>query len=1123
MRRMASTGLALGFPPLLASCGRTDDDAWPAGAGATRGPTESRTMFFNFAHLDHVGRRAVYEAGGLSYELVPVAQKPAVLATARATNGFLRAVPDEKITHHAEAVELPTDSVLLTYVVFDTDRAAGTWTMGGIYLQTASTAIPPAHAVVSARMAQLQQSPVAGAQRDHYGLPAANSANDLIEQSVLLDPPSHAASLIGLHPNLMALEPVALNIVQHGHLKPSSLLVGKLASTIKNLGDAVPGQANPPNETGWATLVPIVDPTTGKQARITEGPDTGRLQYRAQWHPKVAAIAGQAMRFVTDSVKDDESLGADISSGRVADGGRGKLWLRRDGDTNVVHTLGATATVSANAAPTMTLKGQTSQGGITVKATSTNDGRPVADVTIENWYLRYLGAYVQFLDSNDPPNVIALADMPDYGADRILIPGRGTRGGKSPLDSADTMFVGAIPPVSTVLGIPIEAEFALGSLEFTVALPQQASAIRVLAGGLGGGSVRYPQTLAVGASMTSIFNYGFTALFAWAGAAPALDEFAKDVAGKIGDVVAQLAPLVSDLFGEDGNFTVQFWIDQGAQLAETIVGKIVTGALGALVGEAVLYFVAGNALKAAPIVDGIMAAVSAFIGAGEIIQSSVEIALSPWTYVNDLAYSIDLGVKLVPVDGTFPASANHCRVTAMFDDGTPHVLDFGYTPGIALPPIVFRGVPFGGNVNVSVAFRQSAIRAGESDILLGKGSSGLQPNDGTPVTIPVEQVEFPIGPATTYRHRVKTMVDDANRHVWVASPAPTTTASADCGDPGTICGLRSITVRQQTAKDLGYLGYAWQSRNADPSRAPSCTGGGSGQLDQLAVLATGTDPQSGYVLSGCGFDDVGVRVAYSLLSEGGSNFYLDTEDANAPLLRQVALGASPSIGGPASQQAWGALNFASDALLLHPSGQAVSINGAYHKIETVRLPRAAVTDTVAKKSLRAEVKSGKGSRPGLIDTPIAAAITSDGTVLVLEAGNNRIQALNLGANPVPYFKKQPTAYFLSLDAATSPNDGWTHLDIAVEFTGFIYVLSTNATTGAYRMNIYHPAQGGPAPIAIASTMNAAKLTVDFWRNVYTLNYEAIQRRDLGNRSPVPVTEPSVSLWTPCDVGRTCSA
>ena len=129
------------------------------------------------------------------------------------------------------------------------------------------------------------------------------------------------------------------------------------------------------------------------------------------------------------------------------------------------------------------------------------------------------------------------------------------------------------------------------------------------------------------------------------------------------------------------------------------------------------------------------------------------------------------------------------------------------------------------------------------------------------------------------------------------------------------------------------------------------------------------------------------------------------------MVRQVVLDPTPSIAGPGSGQAWGVLNFPSDSLLLHPAGHLVSINSRDHKIETHRIPKASKTDADAMVQLLAQVKGGKGSRPGLLDLPVASAISADGVILNLEAGNNRIQALDLGANPVRHFtnKRRRTA------------------------------------------------------------------------------------------------------------------
>ncbi len=46
------------------------------------------------------------------------------------------------------------------------------------------------------------------------------------------------------------------------------------------------------------------------------------------------------------------------------------------------------------------------------------------------------------------------------------------------------------------------------------------------------------------------------------------------------------------------------------------------------------------------------------------------------------------------------------------------------------------------------------------------------------------------------------------------------------------------------------------------------------------------------------------------------------------------------------------------------------------------------------------------------------------------------------------------------------------------------------------------------PVSTTTNINAAKLAVDFWRNVYTLNYEVLPLSGPGR------TEPTVSLWVP---------
>ena len=83
----------------------------------------------------------------------------------------------------------------------------------------------------------------------------------------------------------------------------------------------------------------------------------------------------------------------------------------------------------------------------------------------------------------------------------------------------------------------------------------------------------------------------------------------------------------------------------------------------------------------------------------------------------------------------------------------------------------------------------------------------------------------------------------------------------------------------------------------------------------------------------------------------------------------------------------------------------------------------------------------------------------------------------------------------------------TYISMSTERKGYIYVLSytgdgSNVTD--YRLDIYQP---NGAWLARTIGVNVARIVVDMWRNLYTLNYESFQ-------GPGGRTEPSVSTWIP---------
>ena len=79
LRRAAGAGIALGMAPVLGGCGGDDT---PADSGPPPGK-ERRALFFNLSLEAHAGRTYYLTGGGNRYALVPVQERPDVLARGR--------------------------------------------------------------------------------------------------------------------------------------------------------------------------------------------------------------------------------------------------------------------------------------------------------------------------------------------------------------------------------------------------------------------------------------------------------------------------------------------------------------------------------------------------------------------------------------------------------------------------------------------------------------------------------------------------------------------------------------------------------------------------------------------------------------------------------------------------------------------------------------------------------------------------------------------------------------------------------------------------------------------------------------------------------------------------------
>lgn len=1045
---------------------------------------KKRTYFFNLSHMDTSRHRLILVAGKQRVELRRTT--PTALSKARGEHPILRYVPDLHLTHHVN-LDLPEHAIQLCYLQrVERGRTDGNWDMAHLFYHF------PVSALLHARRRGLLQAgrglPKVHVKWQRYGItPELLAAlNDPVGEAMLLDTTDQATACVAGHPELSSGEPNSAAHIQHN-------IIGTQAST-QVLGQAIAAQGPATTGGGWATQTPLINPDTGQIAVNSHGDNL----YQPVWSLMTGQFAGQAIRPSLDTVKNDTTLGANITAidpttlpdydPNAADNGptNGTVWTLHDGSPTVDQSHNGL--LQATKLP-FQFTDQTPGHGYRLEIEEVGvdeHGNRTVTFSAKNWFVRYLSLFVRYLDGNGNPiplNTVA-------SQVRSGFPLWDFAGSNGTYDA----FLDMVEPEWVFLGIPLKA----ADIKKTIPVPPQATSMLILGGGLGAGHNPYPVTLTPGKTMTGIFNLAvpsillaFSAAAGYASLTKSLEE-SETLREVLEIAISLFGPIYEAITYDKPEALKEIGVDIAEKLLSAAAGKIDT-----LIAEAI---VEGEVVDAFPLIGAFFSAMWALSLIAGIAETSAQVSNSPQTYIDEIAFTHDVAVTIAhdPKDPAgFPATATSYTVTALFDGGSPQKIS-NPMPGTTLTEpitVTFANVPAGGMVKVDVGFYSS------TGFLVGRGSVGPVANTATTTTLPlaitITELLVPLNSSTVYSHKEIIQLDTNGNHVWHGTTVPPTerTPQGLCDNVnGHICSWTDITVSTVNAS----VGYAWESYN---TAVRDCISSGSGQLHQFANISSTQNPQSGYLFSNCGFSGV-TRIVYDLMGQQQWNFYLDPTDGKN-FIRQIRLnvGQASSYDSPTSNKAFGRLQFASDALLLHPLGKIISINTSLSKLEVLDLPAAAVADADAPLS---QVRSGFGTREGLMDGPVHAALTAQGTILILESSNNRIQAFDPGGNPVPHFANG--AYFVPLK---DPAGTATYLDLAVEYSGYLYVLSyTGSGLFTYHLDLYTP---GGAWLARTTGVNADKLAVNYWRDLFTLNYQVLK---LPSGAIPNKTEPSVSHWIP---------
>jgi len=819
---------------------------------------------------------------------------------------------------------------------------------------------------------------------------------------------------------------------------------GQFTSAISNQG-----------QTGWAPPAAIIL-ENGEPAKDPQGQVINQLLLSEETTAAMVAPISEALR----AVRADGTL-------------ENILWASRQG-----IAPGGSSSETAPSDTQWTLDQIAPRFGIAVPSVSFDYANNTFQLQLTNDYSRHLSVYVEFMQ-----------------AGKVITPAQWTSrlpaSVPANFETETLKYLGVLGPTNHVAGFSITAK----PTDISFPLPTGATSGRLLFGGMGAqpsGSVAE----AVGTILTAVLDQAIPAIvFTAQQSQPDLD-----LSAWFNSVLAD-DDLVNEVFAAGS-----FLISAGTAPWTALVTKIPVLLLGTSLPKLVANIGKNAGTEAidnaAPMLGWAAQGCAALSDPNALAQTSSEVLATPATFTLDLSpvMAANLSVTVLPDPARleWPDAADHYSVVATFGDGITRQATGAIPADSTTRPLVvsFPNVPMdqGVAIGVSIYAKNNWLcGAGHATATIAK-ATGHAIFD---VSLNISEYRIALSATTQYSHKRKLVYDNAaQQHVWQAGPAPTAawSGSTDCPSSGNVlCRLVGITLNEKAIM----LGYAWQAsgQGLSPCGQPS---GGGGQIYAFQNIGVPA-PQAALKFPRCGFL---LQSSLAYQRSGVYNFYLDSQAA-APgasyQVRGVKLDATTPFN-LSQTESWGTFVEADlTSFVVHPRGYVIGVSYANSKMEILQLPPGPVADADAP---RAVMTCGPGALAGLLKGPVAVDVTGDGVVLVLEQDNARIQAFDVYGNPVPYFPNHSP--FAALQPETPAP---VYLDMSVTDDGWIYVLSyvnTGSQPTDYRLDLYTRAG---AFLSRTTGVNGAKIVVDSWRRVYTLNYESF----LG---PTNRTEPSISQWIP---------
>lgn len=1062
-------GASLSFGGLLSAC---EDES-----SRSNDSSERKTLHFTLDHLSDDAEH-ILNVGGRKYILSRHTED--TLTTAQAENPLLAQLPSGAPTHYATDVALNTRKPhLMSLTTHHPERGPGL-VYTAMHLPFAELAQARAGLLANPHPMLARSTPMAAQD--------VCTMHDEIADDFVTGFKA-AQSILWHHPDIATTDAEAAARISV--LMENCADVLNLAMSICRQGPAY--QHDDRYEDGWCVLVPLYEfnPDDPDDKSTPKLDSNGEQMFDYVFSDITNQDMKPAIKSMLELIKNDPVL-------------KGLHYrVRYTGDSpedpqDMVEARGRSLS-AGGAAVSCSFTGYHHNVAFTGVEFYPSDQSIQLSVWNENfiWY----GVYAEYLDADGEP-----LNWKDLGLDSNL----GPELNWVETDTCHYQDIVAAPP--TVFGVPIIPFPTL----FKIKLPEGASGIRVSLRGPGAhGSVDHWQTLSMGLALTALIQFGVPTYFLCT--AKGIDETqslsalfsSKAVRLQVANVLFRNVTLFSNPDSMKGMAVAGSFAGLLESVLDTIITLLISKEMPALTKWIVEKFSTEEAEFSAPFAGWIARIICNCGTVGDIIAMFAEIGTNPMVIENKIMVtsSVEFTINYDPDDYQFPEEATSYDIIIQFEHGDALTTNFPLTQDDRSQHTLSATVDHVPVTGKTEKFEVRFLSPKGWEAALGKGSflnkstSSFEPIVAPAVTI--EEYPMPVDGSTIYeQHRKLAYSTTHDNYYWDENnPAlPEIEVHGQCLD---YCGPDNITVWVPG----GMLGYSWKADMDDDPGHTDCHGTGGGQLHYFKnVNLREADANTGLFFSGCGFQ-APAPLAYETLSHdltgGGLNFYLDpvstSLDSPDYHLRRLTLDNSGHVA--ASSHSWGRFRIQLDRLAVIPTGYVAGISTNSAKLAILKLPEHAVAD--ADLMNNAVIVSGQGQESdAALHTPVALTISSHGAILVLENDTGRIKAFDVDGKPWKYFKNKTTSV---LDIS-EPGLVVSYLDVSMDPSDLIFVLSRigDVTTRSnYRLDVYGL---DGTRIMRNPGVSVARMVVDKFRRLYSLNYETIQGS--------PIVEPSVSVWMP---------